>query len=306
MLIAGDFTLDNGREFPSGYRVDKVSVSPGYFRAMGIRLERGRDFTADDRTNGARVAVLSHSVAEKFWPGGTALGKRIAMTDQPEPSDWMTIVGIVNDVVQDGVTSGPHAASYIPFAQTDSRFFLGHLTFVVRPRVDGETAPVALAATRIVREADPNLAIETATAMTDLIARTTAEPRFESRMLSSFSLAALALATIGVYGVLSYNLAQRRQEIGVRIALGAAPSAIVWMVLRRTAMLVVPSIAVGLVASAALTRVLGRFLFQITATDPATFAFVAAILAVVALSAAALPARRASRIDPSELTRAAG
>jgi putative ABC transport system permease protein len=125
-------------------------------------------------------------------------------------------------------------------------------------------------------------------------------------MLLTFSLTALVLAMIGVYGVLSYNLSQRQQEIGVRIALGATPREIVRMVLRRTTILVLPGIVVGLGASFALTRVLGRFLFQITATDPTTFVSVVGVLAVVAFAAAALPARRASRIDPSILTRATG
>jgi putative ABC transport system permease protein len=142
--------------------------------------------------------------------------------------------------------------------------------------------------------------------MSDILGRTTAEPRFQSRMLLTFSLAALLLAVIGVYGVLSYNLSQRQQEIGVRIALGATPAEIARMVMRGTTTLVVPGIVVGLGASFALTRVLGRFLFQITATDPTTFAFVVVVLAVVAFGAAAIPARRASRIDPSILTRATG
>ena len=177
------------------------------------------------------------------------------------------------------------------------------MTFVVQPNDEAAPTPIAVATTHVLREADPNLAVETVTPMADLIGRTTAEPRFQSRMLLTFSLAALVLAMIGVYGVLSYNLSQRQQEIGVRIALGAARREIVWMVTRRTAMLVVPGIVVGLGASFALTRVLGRFLFQITATDPATFALVALLLGVVALAAAAIPARRGGRVDPVEVLR---
>jgi putative ABC transport system permease protein len=252
------------------------------------------------------VVILSHSVAEKFWPGGKAIGKRITSTNNPTPSDWVTIVGVVNDIVQGKVTSSRSAATYTPLAQTNAPFFLRHITFVVRPRADAATTAIAAATTRVLREADPNLAIQTATPITEVIGKTTAEPRFQSRMLLTFSLAALVLAVIGVYGVLSYNLSQRQQEIGIRIALGATPGEIVRMVLRGTTMLVIPGIVVGLGASFALTRVLGRFLFQITATDPATFTSVVVGLTVVAFAAAALPARRAARIDPSVLTRATG
>jgi putative ABC transport system permease protein len=273
---------------------------------MAIRVERGRGFTEDDRANGARVVILSHSVAEMVWPGEDPIGKRITSASNPTPSDWVTIVGVVNDVVQGRVTSKLSAATYTPLAQTDVPFFLSRVTFVVRRQEAAASTPIAVATTRVLREADPNLAVETATPMTDLIGRTTAEPHFQSRVLLTFSLAALVLAAIGVYGVLSYNLSQRQQEIGVRIALGATPGEIMGMVMRRTTILVVPGIVVGLAASFALTRVLRRFLFQITATDPVTFTFVVVALTIVALAAAALPARRASRIDPSVLTRATG
>jgi predicted permease len=305
--VSGSLFNEDGREFP-GHGVGALSVSPGYFRAMGIRVERGRAFTDDDRASGARVAILSHSVAEKFWPGENAIGKRIASSKQPDPSDWMTVVGVVNDVVQGKVPATPHPTpvNYVPLAQTNAPFFLSRVTFVVRRHEAAPSSPIAVAMTHILREADPNLALEPVVSISDIMGRKTAEPRFQSRMLLTFSLAALLLAMIGVYGVLSYNLSQRQQEIGVRIALGASPAEIVRMVLRGATTLVIPGIVVGLGASFALTRVLGRFLFQITATDPTTFAFVVVVLAVVALAAAAIPARRASRVDPSVLTRATG
>ena len=314
--VSGNLFAEDGRKFP-GYGVGALSVSPGYFRAIGIHIERGRAFTGDDQANGARVAILSHSVAEKFWPGENPIGKRITSSEKPDPSDWMTVVGVVNDVVQaasvlrrrgpaGAVASSPASANYVPLAQTNVPFFLRRMTFVVRRHEDAPSTPIAVATTHVLREADPNLALETVASMSDILGRTTAEPRFQSRMLLTFSLAALLLAMIGVYGVLSYNLSQRQREFGVRIALGASPEEIARMVLRGTTTLVLPGIVVGIGASFALTRVLGRFLFQITATDPTTFAVVVVVLAVVALAAAAIPARRASRIDPSVLTRAPG
>lgn len=300
--ISGNLFAEDGREVPSGYNVNALSVSAGYFRAMGIHVERGRAFTDDDRTTGARVAILSHSVAERFWPGGNAIGKRIASSEKPDPSDWLTVVGVVNDV-KGRATASRAAANYVPLAQTDFPFFLRRVTFVVRRHEEASSAPIAVATTHILREADPNLALETVASISDIIGQTTAEPRFQSRMLLTFSLAALVLAMIGVYGVLSYGIAQRHQEISVRMALGATSGEVVGMVLRRTTMLVVPGIVVGLGASYALTRVLNRFLFQIKATDPATFAFVAGTLVVVAIAAATIPARRAARIDPVDALR---
>lgn len=303
--ISGNLFDEEGHAFP-GNGVNALSVSPGYFRAMGIRVERGRAFTDDDRASGARVAILSHAVAETLWPGGNAVGKRITSSREPGPSDWTTVVGVVSDVVQGRVTLSPAATNYVPLAQTDIPFFLRRVTFVVRRGEETASLPIAAATTRILREEDPNLALETVASISDIIGRTTAEPRFQSRMLLTFSLAALVLAMIGVYGVLSYSLSQRQQEMGVRIALGATPGGIVRLVLRGTTTLLIPGIVVGLAASLALTRVLERFLFQITATDPATFAFVVVVLTVVAFAAAAIPARRAARIDPAELTRVSG
>jgi putative ABC transport system permease protein len=295
-LIAGDFHIEGGATGTPGRWADKIIVSPDYFRAMGIKVETGREFTRLDRTDAPGVVILSHSIADRFWPRGDAVGKRITMVDKPGRDDWLTIVGVVSDVVQTGVTAKPDAAIYRPIAQTNFPFFLSHITFVAR--LTGDARAISPAMARVMRTADKRLPVQSVVSMSDLIGSTVLTPRFQSRMLLIFSALALALAVIGIYAVLAYGVAQRQHEIGVRIALGAVPRQVMTMFLRRTMALVMPGLLIGVLSSVALTRVLSTFLFQIEPTDPATFASVVWLLALIALAAASVPARRASRVDP--------
>jgi putative ABC transport system permease protein len=295
-LIAGDFHPEGGPRQLTGNWADKMVVSPDYFRTMGIEVKRGRAFTERDGMDAIPVVLVSQSVASRFWPRGDAIGKRVTVVDKPGPNDWLTIVGVVGDVVQAGVTSKPDAAIYQPIAQTPQPFFLNHVTFVVRPA--GDSRAIAPAMRQVLRDADNALPLRSVESMADLIDGTILAPRFQSRMLLTFSVLALTLAVIGIYGVLAYGVAQRFHEIGIRIALGAPPSRVVGQVLRRTVALTVPGLLIGFISSFALTRVLAAYLFQVTPTDPATFAGVAALLATVAFCASYVPARRASRVDP--------
>jgi putative ABC transport system permease protein len=301
-LIAGDFHLEGGPRELSGNWADKMVVSPDYFRTMGIDVQRGRSFTERDRMDAMPVVIISQSLAHRFWPRDDAIGKRITVVDKPGPGDWLTIVGVVGDVIQTGVTSKPDAAIYQPIAQTPQPFFLSHATFIVHPA--GDSPGIAPAMRRVLREADKTLPLQTVESITDLIDRTLLASRFQSQMLLIFSVLALTLAVVGIYGVLAYGVAQRFHEIGIRIALGAAPSRVVGQVLRRTVALTVSGILIGVVSSLALTRVLATYLFQVTPTDPATFIGVAALLTVVAFCASYVPARRASRVDPLVALRA--
>jgi putative ABC transport system permease protein len=208
----------------------------------------------------------------------------------------MTVVGVAEDVVQNSVTEKPDAAIYQPMAQVDAGFFLSTMSYVVRTH--GDPAPTAPAMRRIIRDADPTLPLLPIREFSDLVQMSMLTPRFQSRMLAAFSALALLLAIVGIYGVLAYGVTQRLHEIGVRVALGATPRAVKNMVLRRTALLAIPGLVIGLAGSLALTRLLSRFLFQITPTDPVTFGGVAIFIAAIAFAAAYLPARRASSIDP--------
>jgi predicted permease len=294
-LIAGDFQVEGGAKLP-GRWADKMVVTPSYFRAIGQRIVQGRAFAATDGANAPRVAIMSKSVAEKLWPGGTAIGHRIAMTDTPEEKDWIRIVGVVDDVVQNSVTEKPDPAVYEPMAQVDFPFFLATMSYVVRS--DADPAPTAAAMRQIIQRADPSLPLTPVHEFSDLIQLSMLTPRFQSRVLLVFSSLALALAVVGIYGVLAYGVTQRLREIGVRVALGADPRGVRTMILGRTAALALPGLAIGVAGSLALTRVLSRFLFQITPTDPPTFIGVGLLLAGVAFAAAYLPAKRASEVDP--------
>ena len=297
-LMWGHFHLYDGRPVPRGYMVDKPAVSPEYFRVMGIPLLSGRVFSGQDNSTAPRVAIVSRSVARTFWPGGDALGQRITLEDHPKPGheDWLTIVGVVDDVRQESLTEKVHPAIYQPYAQVRKPFFLSHMTFAVRTAA--QPASLAAAMRGVLREVDRNQPAQSITTMTDLVATTTAEPQFQTRLIAIFSMLALLLAAIGVYGVLACAVAERTREIGIRMALGAEKSDITRMILRRSLLLVTVGVSLGVAGALAVTRVLARFLFDVKPTDLPTFLVVAALLAAVALLAGLLPAQRATRVDP--------
>ncbi len=293
MGIMGDFWVEGATPLPHGFSVDKPTVSPGYFAALGIRMLAGRDFTPADRAGAPGVVVVSETVARRLWPNERAVGKRISMEEPPGPNDWLTVIGVVNDVVQDAQLVR-HSTIYLPYLQTTAPFFINHMTFVVRPAPQaGNLAPAMRAALRDVDPAVPAQALQT---MDESMLDTIAEPVFQMRLLTAFAVLALLLAALGTYGVLAYDVTERTREIGLRIALGATPGNVLRMVLRRTAALALVGAALGVFGSLALTSVLSKSLFEVKPTDPATLAAVTAVLVLVALLAGYLPAQRATRI----------
>ena len=293
-LAKGTFQVEGGQR-PRGFMVDKPCVSPVYFRAMGIQLVHGREFTERDSATAPGVVIVSQSVARTLWPGEDPLGKRISMEDEPKPEDWLTVVGVVDDVKQQGLAKNSDAAIYQPYLQVSSPFFLGHMTFVVRTALRPES--VAAGMRGILRNVDKNQPIAIAS-MDSLIAATTAESRFQTRLLTTFALIALALTIVGTYGVLAYSVAQRTQEIGVRMALGARSADVLRMLLKKALVLISVGIVLGGVGAFTLTRVLTRFLFEVKPSDLPTLAAVALTLALAILAACYVPARRAMCVDP--------
>jgi len=293
-LTMGDFQVE-GRLRPPAFIVDKPCVSPGYFRAMGIRLLRGREFTERDNETARGVVMVSHSVARTLWPGEDPVGKRISMEDHPKPEDWLTVVGAVDDLKQQALAKSPDPAIYQPYLQVSHPFFLSHMTFVVRTTTHPETVASGMRA--ILKDVDKDQPISI-TSMDSLIATTIAEPQFQARLLACFALIALTLTIVGVYGVLSYSVAQRTQEIGVRMALGAQNVDVLRMLLRKALVVISAGIVIGGAGSLAFARVLAKFLFEVKPSDPATFAAVALVLASSALAASYIPARRATGVDP--------
>jgi putative ABC transport system permease protein len=292
----GDFRVEGGQPPPPGYVVDKPCVSPWYFKAMGIRLLRGREFSKGDDATAPGVVIVSQSVAHSLWPGSDPLGKRISMEDDPKPGDWLTVVGVVDDVKQRGLAKKSDPAIYQPYLQVTHPFFLNHMTFVARTA--SNPLGVASGMRGVLSEVDRDQPVQSIAAMDNLIAATTDEPRFQARLLAVFAIMALALAIVGIYGLLAYSVAQRTHEIGVRMALGAQTADVVRMLFRRTLVLVGAGVMIGTAGALAVTRVLAKFLFEVKPNDPSTIAAVALTLVCAALAACYIPARRAMRVDP--------
>ncbi|MBO0858402.1 MAG: ABC transporter permease [Chloracidobacterium sp.] len=276
-------------------------VSDDYFKTMGIRLTEGRFFEASDRNeNGQRVVVINQALAKRYWHG-SPIGRRLSPGQTSKDPNWLTVVGVVEDTKNLGV--GRPAGTEVYFFEPQVLKLFGPLmggvtrqNFVVR--AEGDPALLAGAARAVVREIDPSLPIFGMRTMSDTVADSLARPRFLSLLLGAFSIISLALAAVGIYGVMSYSVSRRTQEIGVRVALGARASDVLMMVLGQGTKLAAVGVGIGLAGAFALTRVMSTLLFEVSVTDPATFAAVVALLAFVTLLACYVPARRATKVDP--------
>lgn len=296
MLIQGDIQAQDRPDLVGKYVATKAAVSAAYFTTIGIRLLRGRSFTAQDRSATQPVVIVSESVARRFWPDDDPIGKRVSLMDKPKPEDWLVVVGVVEDVRQGGFREPPAHAVYQPYAQVTNRFFVGYMTFLVR--TNGSPARVGPMMRAALNQVDNNEAPESIATLDAVIDRSVAEPKFHARVLVVFSVAALVLAAIGIYGVLASSVLERRVEIGVRMALGADSTAVVRLVLQRVLALTAIGVVLGLAGAFVLTGVLESLLFNVAPTDSFTFVASAAVLAVTVLVASLVPARRASSIDP--------
>lgn len=294
MLLRGDIRVEDG-QVPNGYVVTKAAVSPHYFTTMGIRLS-GREFTDADTVGAPGVAIVSDAVARRLWPNQNPIGKRMSTETHPRPEDWLTIVGIAGDVRQQALTQPVVPAVYRPYRQLAQAGFLSHMTFVVRS--DGDPRELAPAMRAALQGVDRNQAPQSLASMQTLVGGTIAEPRLQTQIFGAFSLLALLLAGIGIYGVLAASVVERQREIGIRMALGADRRTVVRMVLRRTFVFSATGIVIGLIGANWLTKLLTGLLIEITPTDPVAFAIASCVVGVAAFLAALLPARKATRVDP--------
>jgi putative ABC transport system permease protein len=271
---------------------ETYSVSPDYFRVMRIPLKRGRLFTAADQTGTPRVALISESCARSQFPQQDAIGKHIQLGGRRDDKEWLTVVGIVGDVRHYGLDRAPGIDAYVAQAQ-DVNF--GY-SMVVRSTNDPQHLEKAVRATFLA--VDPTQPVFHVRPLESYLADTLAARTFTLVLLGLFGALALALAAIGVYGLVSYTVSLRTGEVGIRMALGAGESDVLLLVLRDGAIMVSGGLAVGVCASLALTRFLATLLFEVQPTDATMSAAAALGLGVVALVAAYVPARRAARIDP--------
>jgi putative ABC transport system permease protein len=265
------------------------SVSPGYFRTMGMRLIAGREFTELDNENSPKVVIISEATARRHFPNENPIGKRIG---DGRPDGWREIVGVTADVKHFGLSQDARVSMFFPDRQQLSR----RMFIVARTAADPSRLSSALRGA--VAEMDKKLAVSNILAMEEISARSIGQERFTLLLLGLFSALALLLAVAGIYGVMSYAVAQRTQEIGVRMALGAQTGAILKMVVGRGMKLVACGVALGLAASFSLTRLMSKMLFGVSAADPPTFIVITLLLTSVALLACWIPARRAMKVDP--------
>ncbi len=295
-LIMGSFTVEGMPDSATAFNVSKPAVTPGYFQTMGIRLLRGRDFTRADNERSAGVMIVGQTTARRVWPNEDPIGKRVTFADHPEPEDWYTVVGVVDDVKQENLNQETPPAIYQPLAQVQVPFFLQSMNYVVRSSVPA--AAIAGSMRAALHEVDANQPIFQIATMEDLLTANTAEPRFYSRLLAVFSGIALLLAVVGIYGVMAFSVVQRTREIGIRLVLGAKRKDILASMLGRSALLIIAGLVLGVYGAMAATRLLASFLFEVQPTDAATFVVTSLFLAAAAILASYIPASRATKIDP--------
>ena len=276
----------------------QLQVTPGYFQTMRIPILRGRGFTDTDRGGQLPVAIVSESVARRFWPNGDALGKRIGF---PWDSPWLTIVGIVPDTKQDSLRDTSRTSVYTPWEQSTLRYSSENWV-VARTLTD--PAPFAAAIRDVVRGIDRSVAVSDARTMELVVSDSVQKARFTMLLVGAFAAAALLLGAIGIYGVMTYLVSQRTHEMGIRIALGASATGVVGLVVGRAARLAALGALLGIGAALVATRWLGGLLYGISATDPLTFVIVPLGFLAIAVLASYVPAHRATRIDPVRALRA--
>lgn len=284
--IEGQGELQDNELPEADFRV----VTPGYFEALGVALVAGRLFNRFDRSDTPFVALVNETMARQVWPEESPVGRRF---ETPSTHwNWFEVVGVVSDTRYHGLRSEPRPEFYVAHAQVPRAI----MTFVVR--AESRTASLPTTLKKEVLEQDPAQPIHSLVAISDLVSDTVKAERFYTVVLAAFSALALTLAASGVFGVLAYSVASRTREIGVRMALGARRSEVMREVLSKGLALGLLGASIGLVGAALTTRVVESVLFHVGARDGATFGFVAILLLGTALAACAVPALRASRIDP--------
>jgi putative ABC transport system permease protein len=272
---------------------EQVLVSPDYFRTLGIQQLAGRAFTDADDAGAPQVVIINETLARQYFPQQDPVGKRLQTGDYSPNGPWLTIVGVVADVKYSGLNDPPQPALYTSFQQN-----LWWRSMFLAVKAGGDPLGLVNAVRNEVWALDRGLPVSQIKTMDQLMSDAVAEPRAYTLLLGALGMVALLLAAVGIYGVMSYAVTQRTHEIGVRMALGAQSGAVLRLVVGAGMKLALLGMAIGLLAAFALTRLMSKLLFDVSATDPVTFAQIALLLMGVAFLSCYLPARRATKVDP--------
>jgi putative ABC transport system permease protein len=281
---------------PFGQRpiLDIQTISPGYARVLRVPLLRGREFTDHDAAGAPGVAIVNEAVVRRYWPNDNPIGKHILLGQRPQP---VVVVGVFGDLKNVNLGDDAWPEVILPFPQ------LPWPLLNLSVRAEGDPHALLAAIRRQVSGVDQDQPLTNVLSMDEAVSSASAQPRFTMLLLGVFSATALILAMVGIYGVIAYSVAQRRQELGIRMALGADQGDVLKLVVGHGLRLTLTGIAIGLAGAVALTRLMSSLLFQTSPTDPLAFTLSALLFTAVALLASYLPARRATRIDPTDALR---
>ncbi|MGH9313674.1 MAG: FtsX-like permease family protein, partial [Vicinamibacterales bacterium] len=269
-----------------------IAATPGYFAALGAPPLAGREFTHDDRRAGAPVVAVNTALARRLFGTGNPIGRRIRLVDPSQSDEWRTVVGVVEGIRYRDLAEPAVEAVYTPFAQTP--FLWSYMML----RATGEPLALVRSVRAAVEDVRPGLVASGFASMDELLAHSSAQARRNFLLIGSFAVLGLALTLSGIYGVVGYTVVQRTREIGVRVALGATGRQVVRLVVGQALALGLAGVAAGLIAASLLTSLLRDLFFEVSPTDPFAFAVVGALLVLATIAASAIPARRATRIDP--------
>ena len=303
-LNANDFQIEGFQPGPQTPPVNvdfQKAITPSFFGTLEVELKQGRLITEQDRADGKMVVVVSESLVKRFFPVEDPLGRRIRASSS---GPWAEIVGVVGNVKEDSLEAEFQTHMYFPLLQnlTSRGFVFRGMDIVLH--TDGDPLSLIPTVRRTIASMDPKLPVADVQTMEELLGSSLDRRRFTVALLACFAVLSLGLAAIGIYGVMAYSVSQRTGEIGIRMALGAARQDVLSLIFRQGVIIVLAGVAVGVVASLLLTRLMGTLLYQVSLTDPATYMAVLAVLLAVAALASFIPARRASRVDPMVALRA--
>jgi putative ABC transport system permease protein len=271
-------------------------ITPGYFPTLGIRLVEGRYFTDGDVAGAPGVAIVSSTLAKRYWPGQSALGKRVKRGAPDSAYPWLTVVGVVKDVKDYKYATEIDSTWYLPYPQHTETVWAPGVSLAIRTAAD--PGAVSGRAVKAIHAIDPQQPVFAIATLDQMLSDSLTQKRFSAILVGLFAALGLTLAAVGLYGVMSYSVNQRVREIGVHMALGARGNDVLRLVVRRGLVLTVVGLLIGLAGAFSLTRFLATLLYQVSPTDPATFAGISVVLTVVAFLASYLPARRATKVDP--------